>query len=179
MEKEKGSVKTCRKIEHGFVKAEDVFLAVALLVLTASIIIQIVCRYVLKISSPWCEELARYLFVTMTYIGSGRAFINGAHINIDLMDTLIDKKAKDPVKTQKNFNFFSMLLTLLFTSMFGIFYFQYLRSMARHPQTSASMHISMMIPMSLLLLGVILMVYHSVCRLFYTYDAPQAPQAEE
>ena len=72
-----------------------------------------------------------------------------------------------------------MLLTLVFTSMFGVFYFQYLRNIARHPQTSASMHINMLIPMSMILIGVILMVYHSLCRLFYTYEAASAPQAKE
>ena len=78
MKKERNSVIASRKIEHGVVKVEDGLLAAFMLVLTFSIIFQVVCRYVLKVSSPWCEELARYLFIAMTYIGSGRAFINNA-----------------------------------------------------------------------------------------------------
>ena len=76
MKKERNSVIASRKIEHGVVKVEDGLLAAFMLVLTFSIIFQVVCRYVPKVSSPWCEELARYLFIAMTYIGSGRAFIN-------------------------------------------------------------------------------------------------------
>ena len=156
MKKERNSVIASRKIEHGVVKVEDGLLAAFMLVLTFSIIFQVVCRYVLKVSSPWCEELARYLFIAMTYIGSGRAFINNGHIGIDLMDTIVDKKSKDPEK----------------------FYFQYLMKMAQRPQESASMHINMLIPMSTILIGVVLMVYHSVCRLFYSYEAPAAAAEE-
>lgn len=179
MSKERGTVKTCRKIEHGFVKVEDGFLFLALIVLTASIIIQIVCRYLLKISSPWCEELARYLFISLIYIGSGRAFINGGHINIDLMDSVIEKKARDPKKTMARFEKFSTILTLVFVILFFIFYYQYLQVVSRHPGTSASMHINMLIPMSAILIGTALMIYHCACRLFYTYEEPQASQAEE
>lgn len=114
MKKERNSVIASRKIEHGVVKVEDGLLAAFMLVLTFSIIFQVVCRYVLKVSSPWCEELARYLFIAMTYIGSGRAFINNGHIGIDLMDTIVDKKSKDPEKFMKIFNRFSEIITLVF-----------------------------------------------------------------
>ena len=178
MKKERNSVIASRKIEHGIVKVEDGLLAAFMLVLTFSIIFQVVCRYVLKVSSPWCEELARYLFIAMTYIGSGRAFINNGHIGIDLMDTIVDKKSKDPEKFMKVFNRFSEIITLAFIFLFGVFYFQYLMKMAQRPQESASMHINMLIPMSTILIGVVLMVYHSVCRLFYSYETPAAAAEE-
>ena len=175
MKKERNSVIASRKIEHGVVKVEDGLLAAFMLVLTFSIIFQVVCRYVLKVSSPWCEELARYLFIAMTYIGSGRAFINNGHIGIDLMDTIVDKKSKDPEKFMKIFNRFSEIITLAFIVRSEE---QYLMKMAQRPQESASMHINMLIPMSTILIGVVLMVYHSVCRLFYSYETPAAAAEE-
>lgn len=179
MNNEKGIVTTCRKVEHGFIKVEYAFLAIALIVLTGSIVIQIVCRYVLQVSSPWCEELARYLFVAITYIGSGSAFINGGHIGIDLIDTVIEGKAKDPKGFMERFNKLSDVLTIIFMVLFGVFYFQYLQQIAKHPQVSSSMHINMLIPMSSIIIGTVLMVYHAVCRLFYTYEAPSASKADE
>ena len=169
MKKERNSVIASRKIEHGVVKVEDGLLAAFMLVLTFSIIFQVVC---------WCEELARYLFIAMTYIGSGRAFINNGHIGIDLMDSIVDKRSKDPEKFMKIFNRFSEIITLVFIVLFGVFYFQYLMKMAQRPQESASMHINMLIPMSTILIGVVLMVYHSVCRLFYSYETPAAAAEE-
>lgn len=179
MKEERSCVAACRKVEHGFIKVEDAALAAMMLVLVFSIIYQVVCRYVLEISSPWCEELARYLFIAMTYIGSGRAFINNGHIGIDLMDSIITSRAKDPEKAMRIFNRFADVLTLAFIILFGIFYAQYLQTMSRRPQESASMHINMMIPMSTIMIGVILMIYHGVCRLFYSYEAPTATQAEQ
>lgn len=40
----------------------------AVAVMTASILVQVFCRYVLDDSLPWSEELARYLMVWMTFL---------------------------------------------------------------------------------------------------------------
>ncbi|MDQ0151536.1 TRAP-type C4-dicarboxylate transport system permease small subunit [Moryella indoligenes] len=179
MTKEKNSIGTIRSLEHGLVKVEDTFLCVSLVVLTVSILIQIVGRYILKVSTPWCEELARYLFIALTYVGSGRAFINNGHINIDLMDTLIEKYSGNPKKTLTAFNRFSAILTQVFIVSFTVIYISYLSSIAKRPQESASMHINMLIPMSFVLIGLILMVLHCACRLFYDYEAVPTEQEEE
>lgn len=179
MAQEKGAANTMRKIEHIFVKVEDMYLCISLVALTVSILIQIVSRYILKIPSPWCEELARYLFIALAYIGSGRAFINNGHINIDLMDTLIEKHAKDTAKAQALFNRISAVLTEVFIVAFGFIYISYLQSIAKRPQESASMHINMLIPMSFVLIGIILMAFHCGCRLFYPYEAAEEGKEEK
>lgn len=176
--KKSSAIKTCRKVEHGFVAVENVFLITALFVLVGSIVIQVVCRYLLKISSPWCEELARYLFIAIAFIGSARAFATNEHIGIDLVDTIAEKRSSHPEKVIGMFNRLAVLITLLFMVLFSVFYFIYLTSIAQHPQTSASMHINMLIPMSSILIGSVLMVYHDFCRLFYPFE-PAAPAEEK
>jgi len=47
--------------------------------------VQILFRYVLKISAPWTEEAARYLMIWMALLASGLAFRNGEHFNIDFL----------------------------------------------------------------------------------------------
>ena len=171
-----------RKAEHGLVKAERMLLFLCMIVLTASIMIQIVGRYVLKVGTPWCEELARYLFIAMTYIGAGTAFTNighGGHINIDLMDTLIEKYAKDPAKVQAVFNRFAAILGEIVIIGFTYIYVMYLQTIAKRPQESASMHINMLIPMSFVLIGLVLMVIHCGLRLFYSYDAETTEEEEK
>jgi TRAP-type C4-dicarboxylate transport system permease small subunit len=49
------------------------------------VMIQILFRYVLKISVPWTEEAARYLMIWMALLASGLAFKNGDHFNIDFL----------------------------------------------------------------------------------------------
>jgi len=46
-----------------------VFSSGILLVMTIFGVIQVVCRYFLKISTPWSEELMRYLYVWITFLG--------------------------------------------------------------------------------------------------------------
>jgi len=48
-------------------------------------LLQILFRYVLKISAPWTEEAARYLMIWMALLASGLAFRNGEHFNIDFL----------------------------------------------------------------------------------------------
>lgn len=48
-------------------------------------LVQILFRYVLKISAPWTEEAARYLMIWMALLASGLAFRNGEHFNIDFL----------------------------------------------------------------------------------------------
>lgn len=168
-----------RKVEQGLVKVERFMLFACMIVLTFSIMVQIVGRYVLKVGTPWCEELARYLFIAMTYIGAGTAFTNvghGGHINIDLMDTLIEKYAKNPEKVQAAFNRFSAILGEIVIIGFTYIYILYLKTIARRPQESASMHINMLIPMGFVLFGLILMVIHCGLRLFYSYEQPAAEE---
>ena len=59
------------KINHCFLYFEKIVLTFCTIVLVIAIFIQVVCRYILLISTPWAEELARYLFVWMAYLGGG------------------------------------------------------------------------------------------------------------
>ncbi|MEG1875721.1 MAG: TRAP transporter small permease [Angelakisella sp.] len=168
--KEHNAVRAFSKAEHGIVAVERGFLFAAMIVLVFSIVIQVICRYVLKVSSPWCEELARYLFIAMTFIGSATAFASGGHIGIDLVDTVVEKHSKQPEKIIGIFNKLAIVITIAFMLAFSIFYFDYLLTIGKHPQTSANMKINMLIPMSSILIGSVLMVYHNVCRFFYPYE---------
>lgn len=47
-------------------------------------ILQVVCRYVLKISLSFTEELARFLFIWVTFLGTAMAMKKGQHVKMDL-----------------------------------------------------------------------------------------------
>lgn len=50
-------------------RANNFVTATMFIVLVAVAFWQVICRFVLKISSPWTEELARVLVVWITYLG--------------------------------------------------------------------------------------------------------------
>ena len=56
---------------------------VTLLVMSVVIFWQVVCRYILKSSLPWSEELSRYLLVWTSFIGGAYGVRLGAHIGVE------------------------------------------------------------------------------------------------
>ena len=57
---------------------------ILIFVMTILIFTQVVCRYVMHNSLTWSEELGRYLFVWITFVGLPVALKAGAHVAIDL-----------------------------------------------------------------------------------------------
>lgn len=41
------------------------------------LLVQVFARYVLKVPTPWSEELARYLLITTTVVGAGEVSRRG------------------------------------------------------------------------------------------------------
>lgn len=46
---------------------------------------QVVCRFVLNSSLSWSEELCRYLFVEMVFLGAGVCILEKKHASVDIL----------------------------------------------------------------------------------------------
>lgn len=46
---------------------------------------QVVARYVMHQSLSWSEEVGRYIFVWITFLGLAAAFKSGSHVALDLL----------------------------------------------------------------------------------------------
>jgi len=53
--------------------------------MTAVILLAIVSRYVIKVSVPWAEELARYLMVWTTFLAGSLGLKKGIHVGISFV----------------------------------------------------------------------------------------------
>jgi len=72
------------------------FLAlVCMAVMTILIVAQVVLRYVFNDSLTWSEELARIVFIYMTFLGIGAAYGRRRHMFVDAIVILF------PIKIQK------------------------------------------------------------------------------
>lgn len=58
---------------------------VLLLCIVVLVAIQIIARSILHLSTPWTEEIARYLLIWMTFLGSPVALRKGEHLMVDLL----------------------------------------------------------------------------------------------
>ncbi len=70
------------------------FIAFALAVLLAVILLQTFTRYVIFYSLPWSEELSRYLYVLLILLGINIGVSNDGFVRIDLIDYFISDGAK-------------------------------------------------------------------------------------
>ena len=66
----------------GITRKASILLFAGMVVLS---ILQVVCRYVLKISLSFTEELARFLFIWVTFLGTAMAMRKGQHVKMELM----------------------------------------------------------------------------------------------
>lgn len=85
-------VKVCKKVNDGMLSAETVILGIITAFLVACIFIEVVCRYFFFISVPWAEELTRYLFIWLSYIGSAYAVYYGQHTELTFCSRCLTRR---------------------------------------------------------------------------------------
>lgn len=71
-----------RAVNSFFNKSMSLLITVAFGLMTTLIFVQVLCRYVLQSPLSWSEELARYLFIWLTFCGASVAFYEGTHIKV-------------------------------------------------------------------------------------------------
>jgi TRAP-type C4-dicarboxylate transport system permease small subunit len=62
--------------------------------IVSTIFLEVVRRSVFAYSSIWAEEIARYAFIYVAYIGASAAIKERAHIRIDLIMHLLSSRMK-------------------------------------------------------------------------------------
>lgn len=107
-------MKTLTKLDGVLNKIIKVLLILLFTAMTVVIFMQIVYRYVLLKPIPWAEEVARYLFVWITFVGSSVAVKTKGHVGVEF---LVDKLPKSMPKIALAFAFvlcavFSLLMAI-------------------------------------------------------------------
>ena len=86
-----------------------------------SILLQVVCRYVLNNALPWPEEVARALMIWMLALVAGEAYRQGSFVAIDLLQESIPKRLSTLLKLS-----LLLIATLVLYQLFtlGLEFFQ-------------------------------------------------------
>lgn len=77
--------------------------------MTILIFLQVLFRYVFKSSLSWSEEMARYLFIWLTFLGASIATREQTHINVSVLKNSINNES-----LRNAFIIFADLLCLIF-----------------------------------------------------------------
>lgn len=77
---------------------EEAFIVLLMAAMSALIGVQIFMRYVMQSSLSWSEELARYFFIWMTYLGIAYAVRKDAHIRVTMATDLLSERGRIAVR---------------------------------------------------------------------------------
>jgi TRAP-type C4-dicarboxylate transport system permease small subunit len=82
----KGTSQTVRiaaTIDRILMLIEGTAIVVLLLALIVSVLVQVISRYIMNVSSPWTEEFARYFFIWVSMMGAALGVQRGSHFGFD------------------------------------------------------------------------------------------------
>jgi len=89
------------------------FLILLMVVLTSSVFLQVVFRFVLEQPLAWSEELARYCLVWLTFLGAAYAMSLRAHIGVTFFNDLFPLKIRRVlfiIATLASVSFFALMV---------------------------------------------------------------------
>ena len=83
-----------RTLKRGLDRSLDILMIVLVVAITVLVLLQIIQRYVPIISIPWTEEMSRYLFVYLTFIGSSLLIKEKGHIVVDVLMERVPRRPR-------------------------------------------------------------------------------------
>ena len=85
--------------------------------IVATIVVEVVRRFVLSYSSIWGEEIARYAFIYLAWVGASIAVKDRAHIRIDVIMHYLSNRMKALVYLFGDICMLGLAILALYTSM--------------------------------------------------------------
>ena len=82
---------TVRKFLHNF---EEYFCVWIMAVMTVLVFFQVVMRYVFSNSLSWSEELARFIFLWLSWMGASYAVRERSHFRVEMFVNMIKGKTR-------------------------------------------------------------------------------------
>ncbi len=142
--------------------------ALMLVVMTLSILFQVICRF-FGTGYDWTEELARYLLVCTVMLGTGIGVHRGGNIGIEALINAVS-----PLWRKVFAIIMNCCCLLLFGEMIR-YGWRVIKITSR--QTSPSMQISMGIPYGVIFVAVIIIFLHVLVQLLDVLTKPAQPAA--
>lgn len=139
---------------------EEILLAILLAAITLIMFFQIIMRFVFSSAQPWPEEVCRYLFVWLSFIGISYSIKCGNSLKVDIIETVFPK-------LKKPLNFIANIVFLAFCVVIVYIGFGAVAKMLAHPQLSPAASIPMWTVYISFLIGAILSVIRLI-QLFIT-----------
>lgn len=139
-------------------RVESACIVFLFVIMTVVCFYQVLCRYVLKISAPWTEELDRYAMIWLVMLGSSWAISADHHIKIDAIYSVVKRRRSVAIlRTVLD------LFILGFCARFAYASFVLIPQVRASGLISVGMDIPAYVPMLAMPVGGVLMTVHAVC----------------
>lgn len=143
-----------------------------LLGLILTVTIQVIARQIMKLSTPWTEELSKYFLIWSTFSGAVGTFISNEHLLVDILSVNYGRCQRNLLWTISN------VIALVFASFMVVFGIQLCTHRMILNTVTNALEISrvwmyFMMPASMAMIAIValLNIYQSIAEL--TLEPPR------
>jgi len=165
--KEKGWISKLQRFQDVYAKIEENLTTWIFILMCVSLVIQISCRFVFKLSVPWSEELIRYSFIAVAFAGAGAALKEETHIEVNLLSGVIGS-IKDEIKKQRVINILTLIryiLILIISVFIAKLCFNQTAMVFTMAQLTPALKLPMWLINAVILYGFVSIIIHSVMKI--------------
>mgnify|MGYP001029980820 CR=1 FL=1 len=119
-------------------RMEEICCVSALLAASALIFVNVLMRYLFRSGLNWSEELIRYLFVVVTFLGLSLGVRKKARISIDILELSLKSDL-----AKKNLELLINIVQLIFAGVVMVISFYYSRFIFSTRQVSSALELPM------------------------------------
>lgn len=137
-------------------KLEEILGIVGLAIMVILIFLQVICRYILHAALPWSEEIARFLFLWVIWLGASHATKERKHIRLDVVTSRLKGKAHTIIQG------FAYFVWLLFMCILSVLSLQLTSNIFDLKQVSTAAGAPMWVAYASVTVGAILCVFRLI-----------------
>ena len=129
------------RISDGFCKVEKTITWIVFAIMLALLLIQVICRYVFSMPLAWAEEMVRYAYIAVSFVGAIVAVRERSHISIDILPSLMEKAIKNEKRRTlvlDIMDIFANLVQLVFFIILSIWMLEYTLDIAEKNQITTA-----------------------------------------
>jgi TRAP-type C4-dicarboxylate transport system permease small subunit len=137
----------------------DVLTEVLLAVMVVVVFVQVIFRFFIQLPLSWSEEVARYLFVWIIWMGAATVVKEGGHPGMDLLTRSFSPRWQRVTEIAMNLLFSATLVTIVVTG--------FMLASANMSQPSPAMELPMGIPYAAIPLSAVIMLINLAFFAFF------------
>jgi len=142
----------------------DYFSALMMFLMIIIITLQIIWRYIFNNSLSWTEELSRYIYAWLIFIGATLGIIENSHIRVDLFYNMFSKS------TRRIVDIFLYGIIIFVQVYFLVYSIQFII------KTNGTYSTAMQLPMNIavypsIAVGCVITIYFCICKVVRIYKS--------